>query len=102
MYIREFIIDPSTNKFSASRLCLMVEVLLFVPLFVVLAALGVLPKEFAGAIGTMLGVVVGATCGVYGVSTYTSGNVGEAAFLTTTLTVPPPVAGITKAKTNAG
>ncbi len=98
----EFITDPSTNKLSASRFCLLVEILLFVPAFIVLCALHVIPKEMAVPIGSLLGIVVGATCTVYGVSTYTSGATGIAAFIDTTLAAPPPVAGIQKAKTNAG
>lgn len=93
----EFITDPSTNKLSASRLCLLIEVGLAV-VVIALCALRIIPKEY-GWLGTMLAGMTAATCTVYGVSTYTSGNFGIAAFVDQTLAAPPPIAGIQKAKT---
>ncbi len=84
MRLSEFLIDPSTCKLSASRLCLLVLVVVIVPAFLYACARGWLAVGYVSPIATMLGVVVGAVCGVYGVSTYTSGGGGVQTFLSTT------------------
>ena len=62
--LREFVIDPSSGEYSASRLLLMVLILAYLPALAVCEALGVkmgLWSHFA--------VIVGSVAGVYGVNT---------------------------------
>ncbi len=84
----EFITDPSTNKLSASRLCLLVIVLIFWPTTAILELTGHKLGIWPQLVGLTLAV-----CGVYGVSTYTSGNFGIQNFLGTQSRVDIPKGG---------
>ena len=61
---REFVIDPSSGEYSASRLLLMVLILAYLPALAVCEALGV-----KLGIWGHFAVIVGSVAGVYGVNT---------------------------------
>ena len=67
---REFVIDPSSGEYSASRLLLMVLILAYLPALAVCEALGV-----KLGIWGHFAVIVGSVAGVYGVNT--AGRVGR-------------------------
>lgn len=58
---REFVIDPSSDQYSASRLSLLVLILFYLPAMLVLEALG-----FKMGVWAHIAVIVSAVCGVYG------------------------------------
>ena len=62
--LREFVIDPSSGQYSASRLLLMVLILAYFPALAVLESLGV-----KLGIWGHFAVIVGSVAGVYGVNT---------------------------------
>ena len=62
--LREFVIDPSSGEYSASRLLLMVLILAYLPALAVCEALGV-----KLGIWSHFAVIVGSVAGVYGVNT---------------------------------
>jgi hypothetical protein len=62
--INEFVIDPSSGQYSASRLLLMVLILVYLPALAALEALGVKMGLWAH-----FAVIVGSVAGVYGVNT---------------------------------
>lgn len=61
----ELIIDPSSGQFSASRLCLLVIVLVYVPVLGVLEALGFKMPFWAN-----LAMITGAVAGAYGANSF--------------------------------
>ena len=61
---REFVIDPSSGEYSASRMLLCVLILAYLPALVTLEALGV-----KLGIWSHIAVIVGSVAGVYGVNT---------------------------------
>ena len=60
----EFITDPSSGELSASRMLLMVLILVYLPALVLLDVLGV-----KLSIWTHFAMIVGSVAGVYGVNT---------------------------------
>ena len=62
--LKEFVIDPSSGEYSASRLLLCVLILVYLPSLAVLEALGV-----KLGIWGHFAVIVGSVAGVYGVNT---------------------------------
>ena len=62
--VREFIIDPSTGEYSASRLLLMVLILVYLPTIIALDACGVKLGIWAH-----FALIVSSVAGVYGVNT---------------------------------
>jgi len=60
----EFITDPSSGELSASRMLLMVLILVYLPALVTLEVLGV-----KLGIWSQIAVIVGSVAGVYGVNT---------------------------------
>ena len=60
----EFVTDPSSGELSASRLLLMVLILLYLPALVTLEVMGV-----KLGIWNHIAVIVGSVAGVYGVNT---------------------------------
>ena len=62
--LREFVIDPSSGEYSASRLLLMVLILAYLPALVTLEVLGI-----KLGIWSHVAVIVGSVAGVYGVNT---------------------------------
>ena len=62
--LREFVIDPSSGEYSASRLLLMVLILVYLPALVALEVKGV-----KLGIWSHIAVIVGSVAGVYGVNT---------------------------------
>jgi hypothetical protein len=73
MKIVELITDPSSQQLSMSRLCLPVVVALDIG-WVVAAVMGWPPKEALNPVSSMLGVITGGICGVYGLSTVKTGS----------------------------
>jgi hypothetical protein len=69
----EFLIDASVDKLSANRLCLFIVIGLVI--YWVRACVNGYPPQYAVApVSYMLGAVTTAICGIYAVSTYSSGN----------------------------
>ena len=62
--LREFVIDPSSGQYSASRLLLCVLILAYLPALVALDAMGV-----KIGVWTHFAMIVSAVAGVYGVNT---------------------------------
>lgn len=62
--IREFWVDPSSGQYSASRLLLMVLILVYLPVLVTLEVLGI-----KLGIWNHIALIVGSVAGVYGVNT---------------------------------
>ena len=62
--LREFVTDPSSGQYSASRLLLMVLILVYLPIMGVCEALGIKLGIWAH-----IAVIVGSVAGVYGVNT---------------------------------
>jgi hypothetical protein len=62
--LREFVIDPSSGQYSASRLLLMVIILIYLPIMGVCEAKGIKLGIWAH-----IAVIVGSVAGVYGVNT---------------------------------
>lgn len=60
---REFVIDPSSGQYSASRLLLMVLILVYLPIMGVCEALGIKLGIWAH-----IAVIVGSVAGIYGVN----------------------------------
>lgn len=61
--LREFVIDPSSGQYSASRLLLMVLILVYIPAMGVCEALGIKLGIWAH-----IAVIVGSVAGIYGVN----------------------------------
>jgi len=62
--LSELITDPQSGQLSASRLCLLVLILGYLPVLAGLEAVGVKITIWAH-----LTVIVGSVCGVYGINT---------------------------------
>ena len=62
--LREFVIDPSSGQYSASRLLLMVLILVYLPIMGFCEAKGIKLGIWAH-----IAVIVGSVAGVYGVNT---------------------------------
>jgi len=73
MKIVELITDPNSQQLSMSRLCLPVVVAIDLG-WVVAAVMGWPPKEALNPVSSMLGVITGGICGVYGLSTVKAGS----------------------------
>ncbi len=92
----ELIIDPSSGQLSASRLCLIVIIFVYLPVLIVLEALG---KKIG--IWTNIAMITSAVCGVYGV------NSGARVWQQSSLSIsdnmiPPILPNIPKAKLPGG
>jgi len=61
--LREFWVDPSSGQYSASRLCFLVMILLYLPGLTLMEALGIKLGIWAH-----IAVIVSAIAGVYGVN----------------------------------
>ena len=88
----EFILDPSVNKLSTSRLLLWVIIAVDI-LWVICCIKGYPPNYTVTPVSYMLGAITTALCGIYTVSTYSSGNVGVQNFLQSVGRVDPPKGG---------
>lgn len=73
MKLRELITDPSAGQLSMSRLMPPVVVALD-GAWVAAVVLGMPPATAVSPVSSMLGVVTGAVCGVYGLSTVKGGG----------------------------
>ena len=69
MRLSEFITDPSSNALSMSRLCLGIIVCMDI-IWVFSCIKGIPPANLVAPVSSMLGVVTGAICGVYGANSF--------------------------------
>lgn len=63
MRILEFLLDPQSNQLSASRMCLVVLVLIYLPGLIVSDLLG-----YKVGFWVQFAMIISAVCGVYGVN----------------------------------
>lgn len=97
--LKEFVIDPKSDSYSASRLGLMVMVCMDV-LFAIGYFFGInrCPQWAVAPVCIMLGTCTGAVAGVYWGSTYTAGGSWMAMGGAMGISIPPIIAGIPRAK----
>lgn len=65
MRFTELITDPESKQLSASRLCLMVMVLVYIPVMVTLEAIGIKITYW-----TQFAAIVGSVAGAYGANSF--------------------------------
>jgi hypothetical protein len=92
---KEFVTDPSSGEYSASRLLLMVMILIYLPILGLLDYLGI-----KMGIWSHFAVMVGSIAGVYGVNT--AGRVWRSGVNPTPMSIPgEPQAGLRTGLPNA-